>query len=111
MTPAEKEHLKRLETLLRASFDMLTKIDPDSVQEVVFYDETDCDVFCLRDDIATELDFEVSEPPLFGEWTVRADHPHLGRPDKTFHTHAETSDYMEELGTMGFENIRSEPPI
>ena len=50
----------RKEVLLKASYDLLKKIDEsnygDIMMETVFYDEADCDGGCLIDDIASELD-------------------------------------------------------
>ena len=60
---------KRKEVLLRAAYDLLRKAsEMHYVQEAthitVFYDDTDCDGYCLMEDIATELDLDDDERPL-----------------------------------------------
>lgn len=60
----------RKDILLRAAFDMLRKCQDShyalSPMEVtVFYDGTDCDGTCLLEDIASELNIEHDESPLY----------------------------------------------
>jgi hypothetical protein len=50
-------------TLLKACYDMLKKCDGSGyvfspMETTVFYDEADCDGFCLMADIALELGIE-----------------------------------------------------
>jgi len=57
----------RRDVLLRAAFDLLTKLDRsgmDVLSATVFYDDADCDGMCLRDDIATQLDIYEDSDPL-----------------------------------------------
>ena len=59
----------RKEVLLRAAYDLLRKAsEMHYVQEAthitVFYDDADCDGYCLMEDIATELDLDDDERPL-----------------------------------------------
>ena len=59
----------RKEVLLRAAYDLLRKASElHYVQEAthitVFYDDTDCDGYCLMEDIAAELDLDDDERPL-----------------------------------------------
>jgi hypothetical protein len=49
--------------LLRAAYDILKKCDEgpyvkNALEVTAFYDGTDCDGFCLMEDIAIELDLE-----------------------------------------------------
>ena len=49
--------------LLRACYDLLVKAEQsryviDVMRTTVWYDDADCDGFCLKDDIATELGIE-----------------------------------------------------
>jgi hypothetical protein len=51
----------RKEELLRAAFDLLQKQNKSGyvlnlLEETVFYDGTDCDGYCLMEDIRSELD-------------------------------------------------------
>ena len=59
---------KRKDVLLRAAYDLLKKSQTHYVQEAiritVFYDDADCDGYCLMDDIATEIDLDDDEEPL-----------------------------------------------
>lgn len=57
------DKIKRYETLLKAAYELLKKQEKseytlDLLSETVFYDETDCDGYCLMEDIAIELDLE-----------------------------------------------------
>ena len=59
----------RKDILLRAAYDLLRKAsEMHYVQEAthitVFYDDADCDGYCLMEDIATELDLDDLEEPL-----------------------------------------------
>ena len=52
--------MKRAEILLRAAYDLLKKCDSggyikDALTETVFYDDAECDGYCLANDIASEL--------------------------------------------------------
>lgn len=58
-----KEDVERMEILLKASYDLLKKCDEgpyvkNALEETVFYDEADCDGFCLMEDIASVLGIE-----------------------------------------------------
>jgi hypothetical protein len=44
----------RKETLLKAALEMLRKVQ-DQTTETVYYDEAECDIYCLIDDIEAEL--------------------------------------------------------
>jgi hypothetical protein len=49
--------------LLRATYELLKKCNEgpfvkNVLEETIFYDGTDCDGFCLANDIAYELDLE-----------------------------------------------------
>ena len=53
--------LKRAKTLLKATKELLEKQDNSSyvlnlLEETVFYDETECDGFCLKEDIGFWFD-------------------------------------------------------
>ena len=55
--------IKRYKTLLKAAYELLKKQEKseytlDLLSETVFYDEADCDGYCLMEDIAIELDLE-----------------------------------------------------
>ena len=57
------DKIKRYETLLKAVYELLKKQEKsgytlDLLSETVFYDEADCDGYCLMEDIAIELDLE-----------------------------------------------------
>lgn len=57
------DKIKRYETLLKATYELLKKQEKseytlDLLSETVFYDEADCDGYCLMEDIAIELDLE-----------------------------------------------------
>ena len=57
------DKIKRYETLLQAAYELLKKQEKseytlDLLSETVFYDEADCDGYCLMEDIAIELDLE-----------------------------------------------------
>ena len=57
------DKIKRYETLLKAAYELLKKQEKseytlDLLSETVFYDESDCDGYCLMEDIAIELDLE-----------------------------------------------------
>lgn len=57
--------MDRKDILLRAAYDLLKKCDEgsyvqDALATTVFYDEADCDGFCLMTDIASLL--EIDEP-------------------------------------------------
>jgi hypothetical protein len=50
--------------LLRAAYDFLKKVEiehGDALGETVFYDQADCDGYCLMVDIASQLDIEHEE--------------------------------------------------
>lgn len=55
----------RKKVLLRAAYDLLTRIErsnhSDALAEMVFYDDTNCDGECLRQEIAQELELEDGE--------------------------------------------------
>lgn len=60
---------KRHAVLLRAAYDLLTRADRATlVEEAVaiqtHYDGADCDGYCLREDIAFELDIEDETDPI-----------------------------------------------
>ena len=50
-------------TLLRATLELLCKYENSSYADVLgetaYYDEADCDGYCLMDDISNYLDYEV----------------------------------------------------
>jgi hypothetical protein len=51
----------RKEVLLKAAYDLLKECDKgiyvkNALETVVFYDDAECDGFCLMEDIAAELD-------------------------------------------------------
>ena len=51
-------------TLLRATLELLRKCDKSSyvldvLGETAYYDDADCDGYCLMDDISNYLDYEV----------------------------------------------------
>ena len=53
----------RKEVLLKAAHDLLKKCDEgqfvkNELEETVFYDDADCDGYCLMTDIASELDIQ-----------------------------------------------------
>lgn len=53
-------------TLLRATLELLRKCNDspyvlDVLGETAFYDEADCDGYCLMEDISHYLDYEVKE--------------------------------------------------
>lgn len=53
----------RKDVLLRAAYDILKKCDEgpyvkNALEETAFYDGTDCDGYCLMNDIADELGIE-----------------------------------------------------
>lgn len=53
----------RREILLKAAYDILKKCDEgpyvkNALEETAFYDEAECDGFCLMEDIASELDID-----------------------------------------------------
>jgi hypothetical protein len=59
----------RKKILLRAAYDMLKKCQDSNfcttpAEETVFYDEADCDGYCLAQDILTELDLPSDTKPL-----------------------------------------------
>ena len=56
----------RKDELLRAAYDLLSKCERshyvlDAMECTVFYDGTECDGHCLKEDIATVLNIEVTE--------------------------------------------------
>lgn len=56
----------RKDILLKACYDLLKKQDDayevlDILSETVYYDEADCDGYCLMEDIKTTLDIEDDE--------------------------------------------------
>lgn len=55
----------RKDVLLKAAFDLLRKQDRSRyvlnlLRETAHYDDTDCDGYCLMQDIADELDLETT---------------------------------------------------
>lgn len=62
------EQIQRKDVLLRAAYDLLTKLDRGEADEamggLIRYDEANCDGSCLRDDIAIELDIEPTKDPI-----------------------------------------------
>lgn len=53
----------RKTTLLKAAYDLLRKCDDgpyvkNALKDTVFYDGTDCDGFCLMEDIMNELELD-----------------------------------------------------
>jgi hypothetical protein len=53
----------RKTTLLKAAYDLLRKCDEgpyvkNALEETVFYDDADCDGFCLMEDIMNELELD-----------------------------------------------------
>ena len=65
MTPQQD----RKTVLLRAAYDILTRAGEDgyvkdALSLLAFYDEANCDGFCLREDIAIELDIDELTPPI-----------------------------------------------
>jgi len=61
--------LDRTKVLLRAAYDLLTKADRAHFVEqathiTTWYDEADCDGYCLREDIAEELGIGDDTDPL-----------------------------------------------
>ena len=51
----------RKKVLLKAAYDILVKCDKgpyvvNALEQTAFYDETDCDGYCLKDDIYNELE-------------------------------------------------------
>ena len=46
-------------TLLRATLELLNKCDYIVLSETAYYDEADCDGYCLMEDISNYLDYEV----------------------------------------------------
>lgn len=58
----------RKAVLLRACLDMMRKCTDGYVlspyEVTVFYDDADCDGYCLMEDIETELDLEKGVRPL-----------------------------------------------
>jgi hypothetical protein len=55
--------IDRKEVLLKACYDMFKKLDDSRYvfspfETTVYYDEADCDGFCLMEDIAHELGIE-----------------------------------------------------
>ena len=56
----ESEELDRCRVLLKATYDLLYKQTESPfvlniLEEIVTYDDADCDGYCLMDDIADEL--------------------------------------------------------
>lgn len=59
----------RKEVLLRAAYDLLTKCKRsryvlNANETLIFYDEVECDGYCLREDIAIELDIDSDTDPM-----------------------------------------------
>lgn len=55
--------------LLRAAYDLLKRTDNAPFPRVathitVYYDESNCDGFCLMEDIANELGIDTNEDPI-----------------------------------------------
>jgi len=53
----------RKKVLLKAAYDLLKKCDEgpyvkNALEETVFYDDAECDGFCLMEDIAAELEID-----------------------------------------------------
>lgn len=53
-----KKQLARAEILLKACYDYLENNAGNIGEETVFYDGTECDGYCLMEDIAIELGIE-----------------------------------------------------
>lgn len=58
--------LARAEVLLKATRDLLRKCDDgpfvkNALEETVFYDEADCDGFCLMEDIEQWIEFDLEK--------------------------------------------------
>ena len=54
-------HLERAKVLLKACYDLLQKQEESHyvlnlLETTVYYDEADCDGYCLKNDIETELE-------------------------------------------------------
>lgn len=63
VVPLNQEPPDRRDVLLKAAYDLLTKQHEagyvlNLLEETVFYDGTDCDGSCLRDDIAILLKYD-----------------------------------------------------
>jgi hypothetical protein len=61
--------MDRKDVLLRAAYDLLTRLErypvvEEAACELVHYDGTDCDGACLKVDIAAELEIDDNEDPL-----------------------------------------------
>jgi hypothetical protein len=61
--------MNRKDILLRAAFDMIRKAENDHfvrspLEITTFYDDADCDGYCLADDIASELEIDRKSQPL-----------------------------------------------
>jgi hypothetical protein len=59
----KRKRLARAEILLKACYDILKKCEQshyvlDACSQTAFYDGTDCDGYCLMEDIAVELGIE-----------------------------------------------------
>lgn len=59
----------RKEVLLRAAYDLLTKCKRsryvlNANETLIFYDGVECDGYCLREDIAIELDIDSDTDPM-----------------------------------------------
>jgi len=59
----------RKEILLRAAYDLLRKSEKapyaeSAVEITVYYDDAVCDGYCLKEDIASELDIDSMTEPL-----------------------------------------------
>ena len=66
MTPTPD---KRKDTLLRAAYDLLKRASQDhyvrSATEIpVYYDDANCDGYCLMEDIAEQLGFYDDQEPI-----------------------------------------------
>ena len=81
-------------TLLRAAYDLLKKCEGseyslDPLTTTVFYDEADCDGYCLMDDIKAELGIE-EERWATAENAKNADSNHIqytnGNPNHIYNT-------------------------
>lgn len=62
------EQPSRKDILLRAAYDLIERSKTHFVQETVgiqtFYDDANCDGYCLQSDIAHELRLEEDTPPI-----------------------------------------------
>lgn len=63
------DDIDRKDILLRAAFDLLRRSDSthygtNAMEILSYYDEANCDGFCLMNDIAIELDIPLHTDPI-----------------------------------------------